>query len=613
MRSRDPAANAPRADVARSAGSDLIYRNVLDNVASGVMSLDPHGVIMSFNAAAAAIVGLPSEQVVGHTFADIFSQREGADEFCDVILDAVYDSLVGHQRVVEATFAARTRSLSVATSFLKEERGGETVRLGVVAVFNDISEIRELREKEFRLAKEVEAKHAELRDAYVTLEARNRELGTVLRKARALRIGAAIVVLAVFVGIGLYTWNVEPHTGVLGSAAQPAHTAAPGELSTLVVEPQRISSTITVAGQLAPRREVEVTSPIDGKVAAIHFQPGERVDEGQRLVDLDISGVQIEYGEARVAHIKALERVKEFEDWSNHVDVSRARRAVSKSRMALETRRNRFEETAFLLERGVIPASEHEATEREYHSHQLDLQSAEQDLESVLAKGVTDGEVARVELETARARLQTLEETIAKAAVNAPVSGVVMHPTHKGGEESGEQERGLARGASVGQGDSLLTIGDLDGLTVVGRVDEVDVATIRPGQPARIVGDAFPGVELHGTIDRVSSQAIQGKDTRSLPSFEIAAVVESLTEDQRRLLRLGMSASLEAVVYDKADALLVPIGAVELHESRPRLRVRNKDSGAVRHVPVVTGLTTVDAVEILEGIEAGDHVLIPGR
>ena len=310
----------------------------------------------------------------------------------------------------------------------------------------------------------------------------------------------------------------------------------------------------------------------------------------------------------------ARDRVDELEDWSNHVEVSRARRVVSKDRIALETRKNRLSQAAFLLEEGVIPALEHEAAEREYRDQLLDVQSAEEDLRILLDKGAADARVARLELDNARARLRNLEDTIRNAAVDATVAGVVMHPGRgAGAQQAREQRQRLTKGASVQQGERLLTIGDLDGVAVVGKVDEVDVVTIHPGHPATIVGDAFPGVELHGTIVRVSSQASPGDEQRKLPFFEVVAVVEELTAEQRRLVRFGMSASLEVVVYDKPDALLVPIDAVELLDARPRLRIKDKASGAVWHVDVVTGVTTADAVEIVDGIDTGDVIVIPGR
>ena len=611
MREEPPRVQEIRPGARRPAGADLIYRNVLDNVASGVMSLDARGTITSFNAAAAEITGVTGEAAVGRTFVEVFEHSEGTDEFTDVIFDAIYDSSMVHQRVVEAAFGGRKRSLSVATRYLSEERDGETVRIGVVAVFGDITEIRELRETELRLAKEVEAKHAELREAWLDLEETNRRLGRASKRIGVFRTGAAVLVLAAFALAGLYFWDAGPMSGGAPSGAAPA---VQGDFAALVVEPGHISSTVSMVGRLAPRREIEVTSPIGGKVAEVHVRPGEWVVEGQRLVEMDVAEVEIEHREARVAYIKALDRVDEIEAWSANPDVSRARRAVSKSRIALEARKNRLEETAFLLERGIIPASEHEAAGREHHNQLLDLESAEQDLEAVLARGTEEREVAQLELDNARARLESVEETLNGAAVTSPATGVVMHPKTAPGQRGGPGGEGgrLSKGASVEQGDRLLTIGDLDGLTVAGYVDEVDVTRIRPGHPARITGDAFPGVVLSGEVVRVSSQAVAAGDQRRLPLFEVAAVVEDLTEEQRGLLRLGMSARIEVTVYEKADALLVPIEAVDTGAGRPRLLVRDRDTGAVRPVEVVAGMTTLDSVEIVDGISAGDEILVAG-
>ena len=603
---------APETGVGSPAGADPIYRNVLDNVASGVMSLDSGGTVTSFNRAATGITGLPAERVIGRSIAELLAELEGADEFLDTVLDAVYNTSSGRQqRVVEASFRGRARVLSVATSYLQETRSGETVAIGVVAVFSDITEIRELRETELRLAKEVEARHAELQDAFRELEDRNRELRRASKMMGAVRLIGAAVVLVLLLGLGFYFWEATPGGG--RSAPESVAAGAEGDVRTMVVKPQPVASTVTVAGRLTPRREIEVTSPIRGTVAAMQVRYGERVTKGQRLVDLDVSKVEIERREARVAYIRARDRVAELADWSNHVDVSRARRAASRSRTALETRRNRLEEAEVLLERGIIPASQHKSAEREYRNQELDLQSAEDDLRIILAKGAANAEVARLELDNARDRLSQLNEIIRNAVVKAPVAGVVMHPRGEPGTLGpGQREGGLATGTAVKQGDLLLVIGDLDGVTVTGAVDEVDIANVHVGQAVRVVGDAFPGIELRGRIDLVSSQAKVSDEQSALPWFEVAAVVDGLTDEQRERLRLGMSADLEITVYRKSDALLVPIAAVNGRGGRTRLQVRDRDTGAVRTVEVVTGVTTLNSVEIVDGIAAGDEVVIGG-
>ncbi len=577
------------------------------------MSLDRSGVITSFNPAASEIFGLSADSVVGHTLADVLLRMEGADAFIDTVLNATYEASTGDQHVVEATLAGKRRLLSVVTSYLTEERDGKTVGVGVVAVFSDISEISELREKEVRLAKDLEAKHGELRDAYVTLETRNRELASAAKRVNALRLGATIGVMTMFLAVGLYFWNADPPAGGTaagGTAAGGVH-AADGVPRTLTVTPQAVSASLFMTGRLAPSRQVEVTSPIKGKVAAVHFQHGERVAEGQRLVELDVTEVQIERRDAEVAFIRARDRVQELANWEDHVDVTQARRAVSKSNAALETARNTLEKTSFLLERGVIPASEHEAAEREFQSRQFDLRAAEEDLRAALAKGAAEGTVARLELDNARAKLETLEETLRNAVVYAPSAGVVIDPKIDQVERgSDNNEKTLAKGVPVEQGERLLTIGDLDGIAVVGRVDEVDVVRIRPGHRVSVAGDAFPGITLNGEIAQVSSQAKRDRSGRGLPSFEVTAVVEALSDEQRRLLRLGMSATVEVTVYERADALLVPLDAVTLRDGQARLRVRDTDTGAVKEVPVATGVTTVDSVEIVDGIGPGDEIVL---
>lgn len=597
----------------RRSDEQELYRNVLDNVASGVLSVDSSGVVRTFNRAASVITGLPTEEVLGRTFAEVFVPLEGAEEFSEVILDAAYQSAVGRQRVVEVTFEGRSRTLSTVTSHLRREHVGGTI--GIVAVFSDLSEIQALRNKEGRLARDLQTKNTELREAYLNVEGKNEELNAALKRVHALRMVGAASIVALFAGVGVYAWNPGIWTDVSSwlEADSPSEKRAVG-VSTMVVEPRHVSSTITIAGRLAPRRSIEVTSPITGKVAAVHFEYGQRVNEGQRLVEMDVADVRIEHDEARVSHKRALDRMTTLENWSDDVDVSRTRRSVSKGRVELETARNRVAETQFLLKRGIIPASEHEAAEREMHNRELDLRSAEQDLDAILAKGETDLEVTRLELNIARARLERLEDTLSNALVHAPVDGVVLRP---GGEDersqSGKRAQILARGVTVSQGQGLVTIGDLGGMTVIGSVDEVDVTRVAPGQRTRILGEAFSDLELEGTIIRVSSQATNSDLVPSLAMFDVAAVVNDLEQHQLERLRVGMSALLEVEVYDKDDALLVPLSAVNMRLGEPHLKVRGNSSGEYRDVRVVTGVTTVDSVEIVQGIAAGDEIAVSER
>ena len=598
--------DAARGAAAPATTASTVHEAILDTLASAVVSLDPNGVITTFNATAAVTTGLAAEEVVGRTFAEVFLGLDGAEEFTQAVLDAVYHGPLVRQRVVPAEFPAGRRTLSVSVSHVKDDASDDP---GVAVVFEDISELRELRAKELELAREVEAQHQELKSAYLRLESQNLSLAERQKRTRPARVGAIAAGVVLLMALALYGVGIRPESPA-GSA--DARIMDRDDAAAHVVEPRRLTRAVIVTGRLAPRREVDITSPMSGKIASVHVPFGARVERGQPLIELDVAEVRIQHRDAEAARIKALERFNETRNWSEGVDASRARRSVTKAGIELEDSRSRLGETEFLLERGVIPASEHEAAERSFHSRQLDLEAAEQDLATVLAKGEADGRVAQLELENALARVEELDQTLRLAVLRAPVAGVVMRPQAASSSdfEGGGRER-IAGGDSVTQGERLLVVGDLEGLSVVGRVDEVDVTRIEPGDPVSVRGDAYPGTVLHGIVERVSSQAITEARSRSLPSFEIAAVIESIDDRQRAVLRIGMSAVMEVIVLDKADALLVPINAVVLDEGRPSVRVARDDD--VVRIPVTVGETTADSIEIVEGVVPGDRILVDAQ
>ena len=584
---------------------DSLYHRVFESMTSGVMLIDAEGMVEIVNSAAAEILGLDREAVVGRRFAEALVTKQDLDELNDIVLAAIYDRAIGHQRVANVYVDGRPVPLSVATSYLYDDASdGRRSSQGVVAVFSDISEIERLRAREEELGKDVEAKHQELREAYASLEERNRELATALRRVRAVRIAASAFVIALVAGIGAWMWSEPPADWF---DAMPAPTDEPaGEFRFVTVEPTRIASTITVASAVKPRREVAVTSPTEGQVGAVHVQPGEFVAARQPLLDLDLTEERIRQRKAQANHLKAQARMEEIENWGDSVDVSKAKRAVTKARIALEAEDNRLVETSFLVEQGLVPAAKKDAAERARRNRLLDLETAEQDFDAVLAKGRERRAVARLELENATAELQRIDRIIRNATVLAPIAGVVL----SGGKGTARGDGILAVGTSIEPGKRLLTIGDMEGITVTGWVGEVDVMRIRPGHPVRIAGPAFPGIVLEGAVLRVSSEAVR-RARGNLPTFEIAAVVDKLDAGQRAAVRLGMSASMEIVIYENREALVVPIRAVDLSEGRPRVRVRDSPADGGRMVYVTTGITTVDSVEIHSGIAPGDQVAVP--
>ena len=282
-------------------GQAGIHGRLLDHLLDGVMVVEPRGAITVLNPAAARILGVSLDEVAVKTFTDLFIAREGFEEFSDLVLDAVNGEGEGGRQVVKLGTGDAARTLSVAISYIRSSRHGAGETVALIAVFSDITELRELRETELRMAKAVEAQHAELQAAYRRIEERNETLAAMLKKVQVARVLATTVVIGVFLGAGAYVWQpLDLFASAFGpSVVFPADAGAAKGLQTVVVEPRQLRETIALVGTIAPWRTVAVTSPIESRVLAVHFQYGQKVEEGDLLVELDTSEMVRKHRRAR--------------------------------------------------------------------------------------------------------------------------------------------------------------------------------------------------------------------------------------------------------------------------------------------------------------------------
>ena len=595
----------------------LLDRNVLESMSEGVMTVNSESRIGVFNAAAARLLGLTGVEVRGKLLVEVVLVHERLEEFSDAVLAAVNDKAVGLRSTVRLMAEDDSeRFLAVTTSYLADRRnGGKSRRIGIVVVLEDITEIETLRQAERKLTEATREQNGKLRDAYREIEQKNRALDSALKKVSSARTAAVLLVALLFLGSAWYVWKstgdslneeiTESSTLTSEVATAPA---------TVTVMPQPLTVTLAFVGRLAPRREVYVTSPAAGKVARVLFEYGGRVSVGQPLIELDTAEIQRLYRAQQAEYLEARDTVRELEDWRNSSDVVRLRRAVALSKLELDAARNELDETSLLLQRGIIPASEHEAAQRRYEAQQLSHEAATQDLEAVLAEADGDAiRIASLRLDNAGASLRELERILENNVVSAPASGIVLQPGGGGQDRADEVDaEPVAPGRSVSEGEYLLTIGSLDGFSVVGNVDEVDVVKLRPSQSVSVSGDAFPGLVLAGQIQHISSQSHAEGNAQGVPAFDVAAAIDDLSDEDRERLRLGMSANVVVVVRDEPAALLVPLDAVEAVDGNHWVRVRGAEDDAVHRVPVEIGATTLNEVEVVRGLRAGDKVLVSG-
>jgi membrane fusion protein (multidrug efflux system) len=219
----------------------------------------------------------------------------------------------------------------------------------------------------------------------------------------------------------------------------------------------------------------------------------------------------------------------------------------------------------------AIPAERQEAAQAEFDSSHAALDQAEAQLDAaqvnrdVAGKRVTEARgrlgqstpiaaqmaAARAAVDLARASVQAAEASLRLSRlqfdylkVRAPVAGIIsrMH-AHEG--------QLLAMGQAVGE----LVPNDM---YVVANFKETQVGTMRPGQPAEVVLDAYPGRPLHGKV--ISLAGGTGSRFALLPpdnaSGNFVKVVQrvpvriaiDLEEDETLALRAGLSAEVSVRV-----------------------------------------------------------------
>lgn len=116
------------------------YEMILQSMNNGLISLDFQGRIISFNQAAADILGLEIQQVLGKTYFEVFFGTPGNEAMNDLVVQAIDDELTGSYQELDFLKADRQSvPLGLMTSILKDSDDND---VGVLIIFHDLSEIR---------------------------------------------------------------------------------------------------------------------------------------------------------------------------------------------------------------------------------------------------------------------------------------------------------------------------------------------------------------------------------------------------------------------------------------------------------------------------------------
>lgn len=175
--------------------------------------------------------------------------------------------------------------------------------------------------------------------------------------------------------------------------------------------------------------------------------------------------------------------------------------------------------------------------------------------------------------------------------LESPITGVVL-------------ERHATQGENVAAGETLFVVADLSRVWLVGRAYEQQVGAIVADMDASFTLNAYPGQQWTGELTHIGSALDEA--TRTL-------TVRVDLENPDGLFRPGLYGSLRLSPADVgAESVVIPNDALQQLNDDVVVFVPGDESGEYRAVPVRAGRSDGTRVEIVEGLSAGDSLVVGG-
>ena len=326
---------------------------------------------------------------------------------------------------------------------------------------------------------------------------------------------------------------------------------------------------VSASGLVRPIDRIQLKSKASGEVMELPIESGDRVEKGALIAQLD----QVEE-RAAVAQSRA------------DLDIARAE---------LELAKRNFDRRKQLFTSKIISEEAQDVTE-------LDLAVASS---------------KRVQATT---ELERAQERMVDTVIRAPVDGLILQKYVEVGQI-------IASGVSnVGGGTPIADIADMRDVHVEAGIDEIDIGKIGVGQQATIRAEAYPDQVYEGEIVRIAPEA---RVEQNVTLFDVIIRVENIDGN----LKSGMNATVEIVIVDRPDTLMIPVTALREDAASPsrsgpesesgwesesegdsgggRATVLLKEGGHYVPREIRTGETDYRVIEVLDGLEEGDVLGIP--
>lgn len=396
-----------------------------------------------------------------------------------------------------------------------------------------------------------------------------------MTRPRKFALGGAVVAL---VATGAY----------LSTVRGASTTIDPSRL--VAVERGPMTRSVVATGKIEPITKVEIKSKANGIIERLAVDVDHRVEAGQVLAELDKENLNARLREARanLEAARAALTAAEAQARKNEIEAEAPDLAFAKS---AEQRARSLADQKLISQEALDQA-------RTVYEQAANRQRAAQ---SQLLVSRAKIEEARAQVAQAQAAAERAVEELANSTIKAPIRGTVLTRDVEIGSPV-SSILNLGANATL-----VMTLGDIGQVFVRGKVDEADIGFVKLGMAARITTESFRDQTFSGKVTQISPIGVE-KD--NVTTFEVEVSIDNPGQQ----LKANMTANAEVILEEKADTLIVPEAAISYDEKKAAF-VEVADPAADtgrRKVPVKVGIGNGTRTEVLEGLTAGDKVVLPG-
>jgi len=344
---------------------------------------------------------------------------------------------------------------------------------------------------------------------------------------------------------------------------------------------------VTASGKIQPKKKVDVSADITGRITRIAVREGDLVKQGQFLIQIDptIYEANLQQASATMASAQAA--------------VVQAKANQDQSERAL--RRT-----------------------KELHTQSPNLISQEQLEQAQTAYDVAEANLnaAQHQVDQARAAVQSARDNLRKTTLIAPMTGRVTRLA----VEEGEVAVPSTFSKDIGL---LLTVSDLSVIQAKVKVDETDVVRVHLSDSVEVSIDAFPDTVFIGRVTKVSNSSVRdatstatGQNDRAV-DYEVEVTLDKPPSE----IRPDLSATARIVTNTRKQALSIPIIALTVRENRSGATdARPADTATARKKketegvfvvkdgvasfrPVKVGIAGDEYFEVTDGLKVGETIV----